>query len=334
MPSRSSSSRSEAALGFRAHSGWAALVAVAGPGAEPIAVSRRRVVLSEGTPRQPFHAAEGQPFAAAEGLIGRSTEEARALAERAVKEAVAELRDSGHEPVASGLLLAAGRPLPGLREVLASHALIHAAEGELFREALRQGSRRHGLGLLEVGEREMEDRAARSLRQPPAGIQRCSRGLGEGAGPSVDPGREASRPGGLAGARGRCRFHSQFDRRARPPPHSITGLRLRRTRRSLGVESQESAVSSYMRRDPRPPDLEYLTCLLRTLRPLPSSSSPGSATGSSTAASRLALGESSGPSPKAPARGGRQARRAGGGGNMQILRAHECPVRLLLPTRR
>ncbi|HEX9186911.1 MAG TPA: hypothetical protein VGB87_07560 [Vicinamibacteria bacterium] len=183
MPTRSSSRRSEASLGFRAHSGWAALVAVAGPGAEPIAVLRRRLVLSEGTPRQPFHAAEGRPFATAEELIFRSTEEARALAERAVKDAVAELRAAGHEPVASGLLLAAGRSLPGLREVLASHALIHAAEGELFREALRQASRRHGLGLLEVRERELEGRAARSLRQPLAGIQRCVAGWGRELGP-------------------------------------------------------------------------------------------------------------------------------------------------------
>jgi hypothetical protein len=172
MATRSSSSRSEAALGFRAHSGWAALVAVAGPVAEPIAVLRRRVVLSEKTPRQPFHAAEGQPFAAAENLIRRSTEEAARLAEGALREAVAELRAMGHEPVKSGLLLAAGRPLPSLSAILASHALIHTAEGELFRDVLRQASRRCGLGLTEVGDRELEERAARSLRRPPAVLRR------------------------------------------------------------------------------------------------------------------------------------------------------------------
>ena len=168
----SSSSRSEAAVGFRAHSGWAALVAVAGPVAEPIAVLRRRVVLSEGTPRQPFHAAEGQPFAAAEDLIRRSTEEAAALAERAVKEAIAELREKGHEAVACGLLLATARPLPGLAEILASHALIHTAEGQLFREVLRRASRSCGLRLVEVRERELEEEAGRSLRRSPAELQR------------------------------------------------------------------------------------------------------------------------------------------------------------------
>jgi hypothetical protein len=172
MTTRSKPTRSEAALGFRSHSGWAALVAVAGPVAEPAAVVRRRVELSRRTPRQPFHAAEGRPRAAAEDLIRRSTDEAADLAERAVREAVAELRARGHEPVASGLLLAGGRPLPALADILASHALIHAAEGELFREVLRQASRRCGLRLVEVRDRELEDRAARSLRRSDTELQR------------------------------------------------------------------------------------------------------------------------------------------------------------------
>jgi hypothetical protein len=157
-------SKSLAALGFRSHSGWAMLVAVAGPGVEPSLVVRRRVELSRRTPRQPFHAAEGRPFAAAEALIRRSHDEASACAERAVSEAVDELRAAGHEPVAAGVLLAAGRALPGLREVLASHALIHAAEGELFREVLRQASRKCGLRVVEVKERDLEDQSAQGLR--------------------------------------------------------------------------------------------------------------------------------------------------------------------------
>jgi hypothetical protein len=162
-PARRSLGTSRAALGFRAHSGWAALVAVAGPAAEPAALLRRRVELSRRTPRQPFHAAEGLPFAAAEALVRRSTDEAVSLAERAVRDAVEELRAAGHEPVAAAVLLAAGRPLPGLRDVLASHALIHAAEGELFREVLREASRRCGLGVLEVKERDLLDLAAQAL---------------------------------------------------------------------------------------------------------------------------------------------------------------------------
>jgi hypothetical protein len=162
---------SEAALGFRSHSGWACLVAVAGRPSSPAVVVRRRVELSRRTPRQPFHAAENRPFPAAEELVRRSTEEAFGLAERAVREAVEELRTAGHEPVAGGLLLASGRPLPDLREILASHALIHAAEGELFRDALRQASRRCGLRVAELKDKDLESQASRALRRTPAELQ-------------------------------------------------------------------------------------------------------------------------------------------------------------------
>ena len=163
-------STTRAALGFRAHSGWAALVAVAGPVAEPTVRLRRRVELSLRTPRQPFHAAEGQPFAAAEALIEGATDEATRLAQAAVREAITELRGQGHEPVAAGLLLATGRALPGLRETLASHALIHAAEGAMFRDALRQASLASGLRVVEIRERELDGRAASSLRHTTAAL--------------------------------------------------------------------------------------------------------------------------------------------------------------------
>lgn len=172
-----------AALGFRSHSGWAVLVAVAGPAADPAAIVRRRVELARRAPRQPYHAAEGRPFPAAEALVRRSVEEASALADDAVREAVAELRTRGYEAVASGLLLAAGRALPDLRAVLASHALIHAAEGALFRAVLRSASERNGLRLAEVKERELEEQAARSLGRPATELRRRVDEWGRALGP-------------------------------------------------------------------------------------------------------------------------------------------------------
>jgi len=172
VPGGSRSDRSDAALGFRTHSGWAVLLAVAGSRSSPAAVLRRRVELSRETPRQPFHAAEPLPFPAAESLVRRATAEATALAEGAVRAAIAELREGGHEPIACGLLLARGRPLPGLVQVLGSHALIHAAEGELFRDVLRTASRTCGLRLVEVVERDLDERATRSLRRPAAEVRK------------------------------------------------------------------------------------------------------------------------------------------------------------------
>lgn len=154
-----------AALGFRAHSGWAALVAVAGTAAEPAAVLRRRVELVARAPRQPFHAAEGLPFGEAQDLVRRATDEAAALAETAVRDALAALEAHARTGAALGLLVAQGRPLPGLAQVLASHALIHAAEGELFRDVIRRAGRACGLPVVEVRELELEDGAAGVLRR-------------------------------------------------------------------------------------------------------------------------------------------------------------------------
>lgn len=182
-PPRSRSVPPAAALGFRSHSGWAVLIAVARQAGDPVVALRRRVVLSQQTPRQPFHAAEGQPFATAENLIRASTDEATALADQAVGEAIAELRAAGHAPVAGSLLLGSSRPLPGLREILASHALIHAAEGALFRDVLRKAIAHHGLRVAEVTERELPERASRVLRHSAPGLTRRLAEWGKVLGP-------------------------------------------------------------------------------------------------------------------------------------------------------
>jgi len=183
-----------AALGFRSHSGWATLVAVGGPVRDPAIVLRRRVELSRETPRQPFHAAEGRPFQEAEGLIRRATKEARSLASRALREAVEDVGRAGKEARTCGLLVAAGRPLPGLADVLASHALIHAAEGELFREALREGSRGSGLAVVEVKERDAFDRAASTLGLRASALKRRIEEWGRPLGP---PWRQDEKLGAL-----------------------------------------------------------------------------------------------------------------------------------------
>jgi hypothetical protein len=54
-----------------------------------------------------------------------------------------------------GLVLASGRELPPLESILASHALIHAAEGEHFRHALTHTSQRLGLPVVRVPERDL-----------------------------------------------------------------------------------------------------------------------------------------------------------------------------------
>jgi hypothetical protein len=64
---------------------------------------------------------------------------------------VVELRGE-YRLVGSALLLASGRPLPPLSKILASHSLIHAAEGEFFRDAFSKAC--EGLDLPVTGLRE------------------------------------------------------------------------------------------------------------------------------------------------------------------------------------
>ncbi|HYL06265.1 MAG TPA: hypothetical protein VE075_09510, partial [Thermoanaerobaculia bacterium] len=155
-----------AAFGLRVHSGWAALVAVAGPLAAPAVLVRRRIELADRTVpggAQPFHAARLLPLEEARRLVGRSLDGATRLAGGALAAAGGELRRQGAGAIACGLILSSARPLPELSAVLASHALVHTAEGELFRDALAAAAAGQGLPVLRVKERELLDRCAARL---------------------------------------------------------------------------------------------------------------------------------------------------------------------------
>jgi hypothetical protein len=147
-----------AAVGFRAHSGWAAAVAVAGPADAPAAIIRRRIeMVDRSVPgaAQPYHAAAGLNIRDAERVVTTCAARAALLAQRALAAMVEELRDAGYAVTGCGLLLASGRALPALESILGSHPLIHTAEGELFREALRTAGRECGVPMAAVKEREL-----------------------------------------------------------------------------------------------------------------------------------------------------------------------------------
>jgi len=175
---------SEAALGVRSHSGWATLVAVAGPPAEPVLVGRQRIELTgDGHPKQPYHEAEPLKLKEADALIRLCNQASRGLAVRAFRGTIGSLRRDGHEVVGCGLLLASGRALPGLAEVLASHALIHAAEGEMYRDVLRRAGEHLSLRVTGVRERDVLARAAEATGRPASELQRRVAEMGRALGP-------------------------------------------------------------------------------------------------------------------------------------------------------
>lgn len=173
------------ALGFRTHLGWAAMVALGGKPSDPRVIARRRLVLADpAVPESldPYHAARGLDPVEAEGVVHQGSEAALAVTRHAVRAAVDELRADGCQVVASCVLMAGGRMPPTLDRILASHAMVHVAEGRLFRRAVSEASERCSLPVVGLPEREAFERAADVLRLPAgelgARIDRLGRELG------------------------------------------------------------------------------------------------------------------------------------------------------------
>ena len=159
----------QAAVGFRAHSGWSAMVAVCVERGKPVVLHRQRLQLVETFTyrfRQPYHTGEKMALAKAREFIAGMREQGRELAYRAILELQKELAERGYQLTRGALLLASGKPLPELEKILASHALIHTADGEFFRECLKHASERCGIGVVSIRERELLDRGAKILRVP------------------------------------------------------------------------------------------------------------------------------------------------------------------------
>lgn len=157
----------QAAIGFRVHSGWSALVAVSLENRTPTVLFRERlqlVVTFSYKFRQPYHTAEKMPLEMARSFVAEMRSEARQLAARAIRSIQKDLGTRGYQVGQSVQLLASGKTLPSLDKILQSHALIHTADGELFREALRRASAHCGLEMRCIRERELLDRAVHTLR--------------------------------------------------------------------------------------------------------------------------------------------------------------------------
>jgi len=188
-----------AALGFRAHSGWAVVVAVTKTAGVPTVLDRRRIETADvaiAGSKQPFHAAESMAFTQAQSLISRCRESSSRLAAEAVSAFVSALRDRGHRVAAAAITSASGRPLPDLAAILNSHALIHTAEGELFRDVLVQACEHCSLPVIRIRERECWDRGAVALHLSSEDLELMIKDIGRSIG---SPWRQDEKLASLAG---------------------------------------------------------------------------------------------------------------------------------------
>jgi hypothetical protein len=153
------------ALGLRAHSGWAVMVAVSGG----TALFRRRIEMTKGSgfrAGQPYHAAEEMKLPQAEAFLQSTEKIAVEMAAAAVKDTVALLASKGQRVAGAAVLLGSGKPLPELARILAAHPLIHTAEGVFYRDVLKSACKACGLAVAGVKEHEVLEKCAADLRIP------------------------------------------------------------------------------------------------------------------------------------------------------------------------
>jgi len=180
-----------AALGIRMHSGWGVLVAVSCDANSVEVIDRRRIVTTDPKipgANQPYHYAaslalreSGLPES--ETYLGNCAAVSERLASTAVAEVVRELEGRHRRIVGSAILLASGRPLPSLAKILASHPLIHTAEGEFFRNAVRQACEALKISVTAIAERELNERAKKAFGKAASQLQRQIAILGSAIGP-------------------------------------------------------------------------------------------------------------------------------------------------------
>jgi hypothetical protein len=172
-----------AALGFSPHTGWAAVVALAGARGAPEVVARRRVeVATTFETGAVYHAGQGLPLDRAEALV-RSSEESFVAAAQAQLEALAgELRGRGLEPAAGAIVAGGGRPLPALEVILRAHPLVHAAEAELYRRVFLRASEACGIPTARVLLAELPGRVASATGLPARRVDAVLAELGKAAG--------------------------------------------------------------------------------------------------------------------------------------------------------
>ena len=178
--------RGVSALGFRVHSGWATVVVVALERGAPVVVDRRRMDLIEAKLRgaqQPYHAAKDMKLADAEAFLKRCGEATLTVATASLRGVLSEAASKGYEAAGACILLGSGRPTGDLAATLRSHAMIHTAEGQFFRNVVQQACETCGLPLTGVKEKELMKRATDGISVRPGEIERRIAETGKRIGP-------------------------------------------------------------------------------------------------------------------------------------------------------
>jgi hypothetical protein len=175
-----------AAIGVSVHSGWGAVVAIAGErGMEEILLRRRVVIIDSkiAGSAQPYHYVAKMDISAADKHLTRRASVSEQLAFKSLTQLSTELAQINFVPKAAVILLSSARPLPDLKATLASHSLIHTAEGEFFRQAFRSAFNKLKIPVTGIRTRDLNDSAVQAFGKAAPAMQKRIDGMGRTIGP-------------------------------------------------------------------------------------------------------------------------------------------------------
>jgi hypothetical protein len=158
-------------LGLCSRTGTAVAVALGEAGTRATLAGRWSLDLTDGlVPRQAYHSAADLPRPEAEILVRRAIDTVTEVATARLAEVVA----------AAGAVDAVGvivgdHPVPdSLSAILAAHTLMHAAEGQLYRDALLDAAAALGLRAVGLARRQAESRLAGDLADAIVAVGRAA----------------------------------------------------------------------------------------------------------------------------------------------------------------
>jgi hypothetical protein len=168
------------ALGFVTHTGRAAVLALAGPPDAPEILAKARIdvatTFEEGAV---FHVGQELPLPEARALVERSE---RRLIESARAQLAAFIAPLSAKVVAAGMVAPEPKALPPIEKILKSHALVHAAEGELYRRVFVEAGAALGKRPTRVPADQLAKRVAAGLEVTAAKLEARLAALGKASG--------------------------------------------------------------------------------------------------------------------------------------------------------
>jgi hypothetical protein len=135
-------------IGLRARTGAAELIALA---AGPTFVAREHFALAADGAEYCYHAAAEMTLAHAKRHVAKARDDARARALVALRPIA-----MNYGVKRAAVVRGKGKPLPELDAIVKVHALWHAAEGELYRDALADACRELGIAVIGVPQPELQ----------------------------------------------------------------------------------------------------------------------------------------------------------------------------------